>query len=128
MAATLLAGEEYDLEISARAAASIAASQHDFVHGHAGVQGGDALVRAAQRRDHTRRVGRHQSLVCARLAFHMPSEPAKVYEIARDEHGKLAGRPVSHGRRPRDGGRRLIRNPREVGHPTRGSHVDCRAL
>lgn len=28
----------------------------------------------------------------ARIAFHIPSEPAKVYEIARDERGKLAGR------------------------------------
>lgn len=27
-----------------------------------------------------------------RLAFHTPSEPAKVYEIQRDENGKLAGK------------------------------------
>jgi integrase len=27
-----------------------------------------------------------------RLAFRVPSEPARVYEILRDEHGKLAGR------------------------------------
>jgi hypothetical protein len=26
------------------------------------------------------------------LGAWIPSEPAKVYEIARDEHGKLAGR------------------------------------
>jgi integrase len=29
-----------------------------------------------------------------RLAFRVPSEPAKVYEVRRDEHGKLAGRRV----------------------------------
>jgi integrase/recombinase XerD len=28
----------------------------------------------------------------ARIAFHVPSEPAKIYEIRRDENGKLAGR------------------------------------
>lgn len=28
----------------------------------------------------------------ARISFHVPSEPAKVYEIVRDERGKLAGR------------------------------------
>ena len=28
----------------------------------------------------------------ARLAFHVPSEPAKVYEIMRGENGKVAGR------------------------------------
>jgi hypothetical protein len=26
-----------------------------------------------------------------RLAFHMPSEPARVFEVVRDERGKLAG-------------------------------------
>jgi integrase len=29
-----------------------------------------------------------------RLAFHVPSAPAKLYEFRRDEHGKLAGRTV----------------------------------
>jgi integrase len=33
----------------------------------------------------------------ARLAFHVPTEPAKIYEFKRDENGKLAGRRVIAG-------------------------------
>jgi hypothetical protein len=32
-----------------------------------------------------------------RLVFHVPTEPAKVYELVRDERGKLAGRRVVAG-------------------------------
>jgi len=38
----------------------------------------------------SRREAWHQDY--RRLAFHMPTEPARVFEIVRDGHGRLAGR------------------------------------